>query len=138
LIRIAVHEALARSRRSRRMAPLDDADEVFAMPSPTSSPEEHTSDREVGLLLERAVDQLPEEFRLVFVLRAVEQMSVADVAECLGLPEQTVKTRFFRARQRLRHLLLNHLEENAGSVFEFHLTRCDRVVNGVLSRIRRR
>ncbi len=138
LIRIAVNEALARGRRAKRTSPTADTDEVFAMPATTATPEQRTSDRELRQLLQAAIDELSEEFRVVFVLRAIEQMSVAEIAECLELREETVKTRFFRARQRLRHALLNRFDASAASLFEFHLTRCDRVVAGVFERIRNR
>src|SRR5260221_7765408 len=91
LTRIAVHEALARVRRAKRTSD----DEVPDMESPTHGPEQRASDEEMRALLEEAVDALPESFRVVFVLRAVEQMSTAEVATALDIPEDTVKTRFF-------------------------------------------
>jgi RNA polymerase sigma-70 factor (ECF subfamily) len=135
LTRIAVHEALARSRRGRRFRPLDDQ-EAHAMPTgPRFTPEQLASDREVSVVLERAIDSLSDDFRAVFVLRAVEEMSGAETAECLGIPEETVKTRLFRARARLQEALLEALEPAAPRAYEFHLSRCDRVVEAVLSRL---
>ncbi|HLV67811.1 MAG TPA: RNA polymerase sigma factor [Polyangiaceae bacterium] len=138
LTRIAIHEAISRVRRQKRVTPLDATDEEPSMPSPTSTPEERSFDRELRELLEHAIAELPVEFRTVFVLRAVEQMPAIDVAECLDIPVQTVKTRFFRARQRLRALLLSRAEARAETVFEFHLSRCDRVVTRVLNRLAER
>lgn len=138
LVRIAVNEALQRSRRARQLSPLDDNEEVLSMPATGSTPEQRTSDGELREVLERAIGELPEDFRLVFVLRAVEQMPVAEIAACLELREETVKTRFFRARQRLRQALMNRFDASTSSVFEFHLDRCDRVVFAVLERLRRR
>jgi RNA polymerase sigma-70 factor (ECF subfamily) len=86
-------------------------------------------------VLEKAVDALPDEFRSVFILRAVEEMSGADTAECLGIPEETVKTRLFRARARLQETLLASLEPAAPRAYDFHLSRCERVVSAVLSRL---
>jgi RNA polymerase sigma-70 factor (ECF subfamily) len=134
LTRIAVHEALARSRRGRRFQALDDT-EAESMPTPRSTPEQQASDHEVGALLETAIDSLSEDFRAVFVLRAVEEMSVAETAECLGIPEDTVKTRLFRARARLQEALLQAFEPSIPRAYEFHLSRCDRVVAAVLARI---
>ena len=69
------------------------------------------------------------------MLRAVEGMSGAETAECLGIPEETVKTRLHRARTRLRRMLLEDIESGFPTLYEFHLSRCDRVVAAVLRRI---
>jgi RNA polymerase sigma-70 factor (ECF subfamily) len=137
LTRIAVHEALARVRRSKRFESLDAHTEEPSMSTnPGSSPEQQTSDVEMRALLERAVEALPDEFRAVFVLRTVEGMTGAEVAECLGIGEDTVKTRLFRARGRLQEMLVASVEPALPSLYEFHLSRCDRVVAGVLRRLR--
>ena len=102
---------------------------------PASNPEQQTSDIEMRSVLESAVDKLPDEFRSVFVLRAVEGMSGAETAECLGIPEDTVKTRLFRARGRLREMVLESVEPAVPALYEFHLSRCDRVVAAVLHKI---
>lgn len=139
LTRIAVHEALARVRRGRRFAPLDSRPEERLMPAQTTtSPEAQASDGEMRAALERAIGELPDEFRAVFVLRAVEEMSGAETAECLGIPEETVKTRLHRARGRLQETLLAAFEPQVSRAFEFQRPRCDRVVAAVLARIRSR
>jgi RNA polymerase sigma-70 factor, ECF subfamily len=137
LTRIAVHEALARLRRRRRFQPLDaETQETESMStSQRSSPEQRASDGEVRAVLEKAIDGLSEDFRAVFVLRAVEGLSGTETAECLGIPEETVKTRLFRARARLQEAVLETLEPAVPSAYDFHLSRCDRVVAAVLSRI---
>lgn len=134
--RIAVHEALARARRSKRYDSLDAGEDGgSSMPAaPVATPEQQTSDGEMRRLLEQAVNALPEEFRSVFVLRAVQGMHGAEVADCLGLEEATVKTRLFRARGRLRDLL-EAAGASVGAVYDFHLSRCDRVVAAVFGRI---
>ncbi|MEO6419688.1 MAG: RNA polymerase sigma factor [Polyangiaceae bacterium] len=138
LTRIAVHEALARVRRGKRFESLELHPESSSMSTPPgSSPESQTSDVEMRAVLETAVAKLPDEFRSVFVLRAVEGMSGAETAECLGIFEETVKTRLHRARTRLQESLVASIEPALPSVYEFHLTRCDRVVAGVLARIGR-
>jgi RNA polymerase sigma-70 factor (ECF subfamily) len=133
LTRIAVYEALGRLRRQRRLEQLSDHDidteDSMAVKPPT--PEQRASDAELRTITEAAIDALPQDFRVVFVLRAVEQMSVAEVSECLEIPQETVKTRFFRARQRLRLSLIEQLDSAAQSAYEFHLLRCDRVVTRV-------
>lgn len=137
LTRIAVHEALARRRRGRRFEPIEtQPEETQSMPTgPRFSPEQRASDGETRAVLEQAIDALPDEFRAVFVLRSIEEMTGAETAECLGIPEETVKTRLFRARARLQETLLEALEPSATSAYEFHLSRCDRVVAGVMARL---
>ncbi|HET7784558.1 MAG TPA: RNA polymerase sigma factor [Myxococcales bacterium] len=134
--RIAIHEALARARRSKRYDTLDAGAEGPSMPAAAAAnPEQQTSDGEMRRLLQNAVEALPEEFRSVFVLRAVHGMNGAEVADCLGLEEATVKTRLFRARGRLRDLLEAAGGAAVGAVYDFHLSRCDRVVAGVFKRL---
>jgi RNA polymerase sigma-70 factor (ECF subfamily) len=134
LTRIAVHEALARVTRRKRYAPLElDSGEAPMHHEP--SPEQQVSDVEMRGVLEAAIGELPPEFRAVFVLRAVEGMSGVETAETLGIPEETVKTRLHRARARLRAILARSVEPALPAVYEFHLSRCDRVVDAVLRRI---
>jgi RNA polymerase sigma-70 factor (ECF subfamily) len=137
LTRIAVHEALARARRERRFESLDSPSEDVPTVSidRSHSPEQQTSDVEVRAVLEQAIDALPDEFRLVFVLRAVQELSGAETADCLGIPEETVKTRFHRARKRLQDNMLLALEPRVTEAYDFHLSRCDRIVAGVMQRI---
>jgi RNA polymerase sigma-70 factor (ECF subfamily) len=136
LTRIAVNEAFARLRRGRRMTALDDTNvEDHRMASPGFGPEQSASDRELGVILEHAVDSLPEAFRTVFVLRSVEQLSVAETAEVLDIPEDTVKTRLYRARGLLQNALTERVGAALPSIFDFHLSRCDRVVARVFARV---
>ncbi|HKU40495.1 MAG TPA: RNA polymerase sigma factor [Polyangiales bacterium] len=134
--RIAVHEALARVRRERRFAPQALRDKGLSSEASDylPNPEEEASGAELRQILDRAIDALPEDFRLTFVLRAVEQLSSAETADVLGIPEQTVNTRLFRARARL-HQLLATVDANFAEAYAFHLLRCDRVVFGVLARL---
>lgn len=137
LTRIAVHEALGRLRKRKRIEPLDDSDsEDLLMASPVNGPENSASDAELRALLEEAVDSLPEAFRATFVLRSIEQLSVAETAEVLGIPEETVKTRHHRARERLQHALTNRVGAALPELFGFHRPRCDRVVANVLARLK--
>lgn len=137
LTRIAIHEALARVRRTRKHAPLDSVSEDHVMQQPPPpTPEQRASDTEMRGVLERAIQALPDDFRTVFMLRAVEEMSGVETAACLGIPEDTVKTRLHRARGRLQEILLAELEPKATGAFDFQAPRCDRVVYGVLQRLR--
>jgi RNA polymerase sigma-70 factor (ECF subfamily) len=102
ITRIAVHEALGRVRERSRIELLGDADEDSMMATPEPGPEDRVGSGELRKFLENAVDELPEVFRSTFVLRSIENLSVAETAEILGIPEETVKTRMHRARERLR------------------------------------
>jgi len=137
LTRIAIHEALARKRREQRLTPLDPtSQESMVMPVETPrSPEQQANDHQLRAVLERAIDALPDEFSAVFVLRAVQQMTGAETAVCFDIPEETVKTRLYRARQRLQEMIATALDANATQAYEFPLSRCDRVVRGVLDRL---
>lgn|GEM_PF-6618943 len=86
----------------------------------------------IGHLLENAVEQLPEKYRLVFVLREVEELSVKETSEILDIEASNVKTRLNRAKNMLREQLKGYMKEH---VYSFHLTRCDRIVAGVLNAI---
>lgn len=138
LTRIAVHEAFGRLRRRRHHESLghDDETEDPLMTAPQSSPEQNASDGELRDIIERAVDALPEAYRMVFMFRAVEGLSVAETAESLEIREETVKTRLHRARDLLRKDLVSRVGSTLPAVFDFHLSRCDRVVTRVLERIR--
>ncbi|WP_394838708.1 RNA polymerase sigma factor [Pendulispora rubella] len=138
LTRIAVHEALARLRRRKKNVSIEDEfgteDEIMAVEH--RSPEQRTHDRELRGALEEAIDALPVAFRTVFVLRSVEEMSIADTAATLGIPEDTVKTRLHRARRLLQESLVERLEAATRGAFAFERPRCDRIIGGVLERIR--
>ncbi|HEX8793525.1 MAG TPA: RNA polymerase sigma factor [Polyangiaceae bacterium] len=132
--RICVHEALARARKSARIEPLEpDAQQEVVMS--TGTPEQGASDRELRRALEEAIDTLPDPLRTAFVLRTVEGMSIAETAEVLGIPEDTVKTRAFRARALLQRRLEERFDALATGAFDFLGARCDRVVARVFARI---
>jgi RNA polymerase sigma-70 factor (ECF subfamily) len=131
LSRIAVHEALARVRQRRPVVSPDEEPVLSAMPNP----EDAASNQELVRVLEPMIDALPEVFRTVFVLRAVEGLQAAECAECLEIPEETVRTRYFRARRMLQRQLVQQLTAASTQIYEFHLVRCDRVVLAVLERI---
>lgn len=139
LTKIAVHEALARVRKRRRLAPLPPGDDVEALPMPDrprpTDPEHEAQNAELRKLLERAIDELPETYRTVFVLREVEGLSTATTAECLGVSEEVVKTRLSRARVRLRDGLYERAGAVASAAFTFGGDRCDRLVATVLPRL---
>jgi RNA polymerase sigma-70 factor (ECF subfamily) len=85
--------------------------------------------------VEARIDALPQGFRTVFVLRAVEEWSVEEIAQALQLPEATVRTRYFRARGLLREGLSRDIDLALGDAFSFAGARCDRIVAGVLAEL---
>jgi len=140
LTRIAVHEALARVRKQGRLTEFDENEEtgdqiMTAFNVIGRSPEQQASNAELRTLLEAAVESLPQGYRVVFVLREIEGLNTLETAESLGLTEETVKTRLHRARALLREELLERAGVATSHAFEFHLSRCDRIVRKVLERI---
>jgi len=140
LTRIAVNEALARLRRRRRddkVVALDGAfDPDSAASASAGGPEGGLMREELRTLLEQHIDRLPPAFRTVFVLRALEEMSVDEVAASLEVAPATVRTRYFRARALLREGLEREIDLACADAFSFAGARCDRIVVAVLFRIR--
>ncbi|KAB2965733.1 RNA polymerase sigma factor [Zoogloea sp.] len=144
LIRIVANRAIRRRQRLCR----DQA--IFATEDTTvgeegnmgestfQSPESAAANGELRHLLESRIDRLPDLYREIFVLRGVEELSNEETAGILGIPEATVRTRFFRARHLLSQALAKDLDEVFGEVYAFAGDRCDRIVAGVLARLQRR
>ena len=144
LTRIVVNEAIARSRKTARRAeviqlgdaPWDaDAGGHNVNDSIFKQPEQAAMLAEARGLLEKKIDALPDVFRTVFVLRALEEMTVEEVAVCLSIPEATVRTRFFRARSLLRESLSREIDFAFEEAFSFDGVRCDRIVAGVMDQL---
>lgn len=138
LTRIAVYEALARARRRRRAVEMDAmpdrAKETLTI-STEQNPEERAIGRDLQSVLETAIQALPEAYRVVVLLRDVEGLNTAEAAGCLGLSEPLVKVRLHRGRAMLRRDLAARAHGALDGVFQFHLSRCDRVVAAVMRRI---
>jgi RNA polymerase sigma-70 factor, ECF subfamily len=140
LTRIALNEALARVRRRSRFQSIDSSDPSNGdlMNSATSSrrnPEQESYDRELSGVIEKAVLALPDEYRVVFMLRDVEGMSTEEAAEYLNLTQENVKVRLHRAHAKLRKQLYAAVGATTVRCFQFHAVRCDRVVNGVFRKL---
>jgi RNA polymerase sigma-70 factor (ECF subfamily) len=138
LTRIAINEALARVRRRGMYEVFDDERPRVTSPAPSDAaenPERQAFTHELRALLEWAVDTLPDGMREVFVLRDVEGLSTAEVAECLGITDDAVKTRLSRSRAALRRLLRDRTGATAPEAFRFYRPRCDRIVAAVLEQI---
>jgi RNA polymerase sigma factor (sigma-70 family) len=140
LVRIAANAALMRRRRSARAATVVQmdgtahADEAHVSDLP--GPENDAERSELRRQLEARIDALPEGYRAVFVLRAVEELTVEETAAVLAIPETTVRTRYFRARGLLRAAMGNQSYQPLKDAFAFAGMRCDRIVRDVLSRVR--
>lgn len=137
LARIAANEALGRMRRRRPTVDLAQAENVVALPGVSAmiNPENVAARREIRHIIERAVDALPANFRTVFMLRAVEQMSIDETASLLGIPAETVKTRFHRANRQLRQALSDEFASILDDAFPFAGARCDALMGRVLARL---
>lgn len=141
LARIALNEALMIRRRTR--ADTVSLEESMQTPAaaeapPTGEPAvsfEYDEVLHARQLLERAIDGLSEGFRLVFILRRVEQMSAAETAQSLGINEVTVRTRLHRAQRQMKTELSRLMQVEQPNLYEFGQSRCDHVVDAVLARL---
>jgi len=140
LSRLVLNECLGRIRRQGRrhnVIPMVPADErvTDACVDESESPDAATTRAQFRNLLERRVDELPDNLRAVFVMRSVEDLSVAETAMTLGIPEETVRSRHFRAKGLLRAALEAQLGQAECDLFDFGGRHCDRIVAAVLARL---
>jgi RNA polymerase sigma-70 factor (ECF subfamily) len=144
LTRIVVNEALERRRRALKQVRLLNQESVLVLEeyreklmagSVTHSPEKVLMRRQIAKLLETAIGRLPDALRSVFVLREIEGLSVEDTADALQIPEDTVKTRLFRARRRLQKELDPELCGALSETFAFAGADCEALTNRVLARL---
>jgi RNA polymerase sigma factor (sigma-70 family) len=139
LSRLVLNECLGRLRRNARrqnVIPIvtsEDMDTTAA--DDRDFPDKALVRVEMRALIERKLDELPEDFRLVFVLRAVEELSVEEAAAVLGIPEATVRSRHFRARSLLRESLAREIDVAERDLFDFGGAHCDRIVAAVNARL---
>jgi len=144
LTRIVVNQALQALRRTRREQVVVLFEEAVDEPTGTdasgvapsaATPENTMLRAEMRRLIERKIDELPEGYRTVFMLREVEELTVDETAAALGVPAATVRSRLFRAKARLRESLAQELDLATQDVFGFDGARCDRIVGAVLVRL---
>jgi len=140
LSRLVLNECLGRIRRRDRrenVVPMVSAnyETTQSCVDESESPDASMARAQVRNLLERRVDELPDSFRAVFVMRSVEDLSVAETAVMLGITEETVRSRHFRAKSLLRAALEAELGRAEGDLFQFGGAHCDRVVTAVLRRL---
>jgi RNA polymerase sigma-70 factor (ECF subfamily) len=147
LARIAINLALDVLRQLKRSVPLDDSQDfglepamehMMAFNAPaTAAPDALAERSQMRALLQRAIDSLPPIYRSVFILRAVQELSVDETAFCLQVSDAVVKTRYLRARALLRDALGAQVEAHAHDVYAFAGARCDAVVAQVLMQLQR-
>lgn len=138
LTRITINEARMSRRKHSRYRETDNAEDQAASwidPQATSNPAQSAANGELAALLESAMQQLPESFRLVFMLRGVQQLSIDETASCLGIPAATVKSRYHRARNLLQQALTPHIADAGLQIYEFAGKRCDNLVSTVMRRL---
>jgi RNA polymerase sigma-70 factor, ECF subfamily len=143
LSRIAMNEALGRLRRERPSVELSSLPQgaleaqiiQFPLMSAADDPEKTMAQREIQHVVEGAIDELPEPFRIVFITRVVEGMNVEETAEILDLKPETVKTRLHRARTMLRDNVEKQIGPIVMDAFPFAGRRCDRLTEAVLKRL---
>ena len=142
LSRIAMNEALGRLRRRRPAVELDslpqgalDAEIIQFPLSAAADPEKSMAQREIQAVVEHAIDELPEAFRLVFITRVIEGMNVEETAEILSLRPETVKSRLHRARNMLRDIVERKIGPVVMEAFPFAGKRCERLTDAVLKRL---
>ncbi|MBO4224941.1 RNA polymerase sigma factor [Bradyrhizobium neotropicale] len=143
LSRITMNEALGRLRRERPGVEISSLPQgaleaqiiQFPLMSTADDPEKSMAQREIHRVVEAAIDELPEAFRLVFIARVVEGMNVEETAELLDLRPETVKTRLHRARAMLRDNVEKKIGPVIMEVFPFAGRRCDRLTEAVLQRL---
>lgn len=140
LARIAKNEALMWLRKDRRSITMEEEKlesviEISSLSNHPKQPDNELANQQIKKLIEENIDKLPENFRSVFMLRAIEQCSVRETSEILEIPESTVKTRLHRANTLLQKQLNQHIEKVGLCVHEFAGARCDLIVRNVMRRI---
>ena len=140
LSRLVLNECLGRLRRNGRrqiVVPIvNSPKELDAVADLDDELPDRLTDRaQIRALIEAKLDQLPHDFRVVFVLRSIEELSVEETAETLEIEEATVRTRHFRAKSLLRESLASDIDLAERDVFEFGGARCDAIVERVMSRL---
>lgn len=140
LSRIASNEAMMQLRKSKRIQYILDNDEHEHIDMESSEPQplDKLATRQLRKLLEEAIDTLAVDLRSVYVLRAIQQLSTREVAESLGVSEDVVKTRYLRAKRKLKQIFVSHVEEAGQTLYEFAGSRCDYIVQAVKKRLKER
>lgn len=140
LIRIAINESLAELKRKGKTLSLngyntaEDADFVLEIPDYKQlNPQEKMTQKESRQLLENAIDQLDAKYRMVYIMREVEEMSLKEIATALDISLANVKIRLHRSKDMLKEKLYEIANDK--NIFEFGFSRCDRITEYVMKNI---
>jgi len=133
LTKIFINESLLRLKRKQKIKAVTEINIKHETSQPMHTPINAIMNKELGEILEDALLQLPEKYRIVFVLREMEDMNVAETVKALGISAANVKTSLKRSKVMLREHLNSYYKND--QVFHFHLTRCDRIVERVLDEL---
>lgn len=137
LTRILLNESLLRVRKKKNSVPLTDDMTISPINRQNTyepeTPASYVLQSELKTILEKCIQQLPEKYRIVFIMREIEGLNVAETQECLDITEANVKVRLNRARSLLKEMLSVVYKKE--DILSFHLSRCDRVVGNVLGHI---
>lgn len=140
LIRIGINEALQviRKKKRSRIIPLHEHESSAGAMTHASGPASQNPERQIinqegMVLLEKSIGQLPEKYRIIYILREIEGMKNPEISACLDISESNVKVRLHRAKQLIKEVLLSNSAD--ATVFEFGNRRCDLMVLNVMTRI---
>jgi len=138
LATITRNEALMYLRKHKREVYMDD-EVISEQPAAVKNqPDSQMQNKQLSTLIHKNIDQLPEGFRTVFVLRAVEQFSVRETSQILDIKEETVKTRYHRAKGLLQGYFQTYLDDSGMTLYEIGGHHCDMIVHNVLLHIQQR
>lgn len=131
LTKILINESLLHKKRKAKLEQIliEKQDVKYHSDTPLTG----LMNNELKIVLEKSIAVLPEKYRLVFVMREVEEMSTSETMETLNLTESNVKVRLNRAKEMLRDSISS--QYRFSGVYDFHLTRCDKMANYVMTRI---
>lgn len=129
LTKIMLNQCYEQRRKNRRLhTTTEQTDNIVIMNTAVNE----LANKELGRTLQQAVAKLPEKYRVVFVLREIEDLSVRETSAALQIEESNVKVRLNRAKSMLRENLNGYMKDH---VYSFHLSKCDRIVNRVLEHL---
>lgn len=137
LVRIGINEALQRirNRKKHQSVAITSASEALQIAdSPFVSPETETINKESAMFIEKAIDALPNKYKIIYMLKEIEGMDISEISKSLNLSKTNVKVRLHRARNMMKEYIFK--ATNTANVFEFGNAKCDRVVENVMSRIK--
>jgi len=137
ITRILINESLLRLKKRKQLLNINDdmiSNQIYQQhPVDVQTPLMNVVNSELKVILEKAIQQLPEKYRTVFIMRELESMNVAETSECLELSEVNVKVRLNRAKALLKNSLSEYYQKE--DILQFHLSRCNRITENVMRQI---